>query len=207
MPLAVLPQDRTRADHLAALRSELARAQESRGPALGFGIAELDERLADHGLDGAGLHEFVAASSALSDDAATTLFAAGIAARFASESGFTVLWALTRFDLYALGLEQVGLGPDRILYAQSRKDTEVLAMAEDALRDGSLACVVAEVKAADQTATRRLQLAASDGKTPMLLFRRHRSRDRCPLTELSAAMTRWRIGCVASEPSSSIEMR
>lgn len=168
-------------------------------PALAFGLAALDDRLADRGLDGAGLHEIAAASAALSDDAAATLFAAGIAARFANATGRTILWALTRFDLYAPGLEQIGLGPDRIFYAQGRKDSEALALAEDGLRDGSLACVVAEVKAADQTATRRLQLAASDGGTPMLLYRRHRARDRCPLGEPSAAMTRWRIGSVSSE--------
>ena len=68
------------------------------------------------------------------------------------------------------------------------------------LRDGTLACVVAEVKTADQTVTRRLQLAASDGKTPMLLYRRHRARERCPLGFPSSAMTRWRIGCAASDP-------
>jgi protein ImuA len=109
-----------------------------------------------------------------------------------------VLWALTRFDLYAPGLEQVGLGPSAILYAEARKDSHVLALAEDGLRDGSLACVVAEVRSADQTATRRLQLAASDGKTPMLLYRRYRSRGQCPLSAPSAAMTRWRIGCASS---------
>lgn len=135
----------------------------------------------------------------MSDDAATTLFVAGIAARFAATRGVTVLWALTRFDLYAPGLEQTGLGPDRVFYAQGRKDGDVLALAEDGLRDGSLACVVAEVRSADQTATRRLQLAASDGRTPMLLYRRYRARDRCPLTQASSAMTRWRIGCVSSE--------
>ena len=87
---------------------------------------------------------------------------------------------MTAFDLYAPGLEQVGLGPEKLLYAQGRKDVNVLAIAEDALRDGSLACVIAEVKSADMTATRRLQLAASDGQTPMLLYRRHRTRERCP---------------------------
>lgn len=143
-----------------------------------------------------------AGSATLNDDAAATLFVAGIAARFAAQPGSSVLWALSRFDLYAPGLEQVGLGPEKTLYAQGAKDSAVLAMAEDALRDGSLACVIAEVKAADQTATRRLQLAASDGKTPMLLYRRHRSRDRCPLSGLSSAMTRWRIGCVPSAPLS-----
>ncbi|WP_420143970.1 ImuA family protein [Sphingobium sp.] len=198
MPVT-LPSARPSADPIAALRAELASVRADRGPALSFGVADLDDRLADRGLDGAGLHEIAASSATLNDDAAATLFAAGIAARFVSRPGFSILWAITRFDLYAPGLEQVGLGPDRILFAEGSKDSVVLALAEDALRDGSLACVVAEVKAADQTATRRLQLAASDGKTPMLLYRRHRSRDHCPLNGLSSAMTRWRIGCVASE--------
>jgi len=190
--------DRPRAVPLAALLAELGQARAERGPALPFGVEALDGRLADGGLAGGALHEVAAASATLNDDAAATLFAAGIAARFAASPGFTIFWALTRFDLYAPGLEQVGLGPERILYAQGISDSTVLAMAEDALRDGSLACVIAEVKSADQTATRRLQLAASDGKTPMLLYRRHRIRDRCPLSGLSSAMTRWRIGCVPS---------
>jgi len=184
---------------LSTLREQLSQLQAKRGPSLPFGVVEVDDRLADGGLDGAALHEMAAASSSLSDDAAATLFVAGIAARFARQPGSPVLWALGRFDLYAPGLEQVGLGPDRLLYAQGRKDSEILALAEDGLRDGSLACVIAEVKAADQTATRRLQLAATDGGTPMLLYRRHRSRDRCPLEQPSSAMTRWRVGCAPSE--------
>lgn len=187
-------------NQLAALRAQLAGSRSQRGPVLAFGLAALDDRLADRGIDGAGLHEMAAATAALGDDAAVTMFAAGIAARFSNASRVTVLWALTRFDLYAPGLEQVGLGPGQVLYAQGRKDSDVLALAEDGLRNGSLACVVAEVKAADQTATRRLQLAASDGATPMLLYRRHRSRDRCPLAQPSSAMTRWRIGSLSSQP-------
>ncbi len=200
MPITPSPLDRPRADPIAALRAQLTQAQSQRGPVLAFGLTTLDDRLADRGLSGAGLHEIAAATAALTDDAAATLFIAGIAARFASAPDLTVLWALSKFDLYAPGLEQVGLGPAKLLYAQARKDAEVLALAEDGLRDGALACVVAEVKAADQTATRRLQLAASDGKTPMLLYRRHRSRERCPLDQPSSAMTRWRIGCAASDP-------
>src|SRR3546814_18523656 len=88
--------------------------------------------------------EIAAASASWSDDAAATLFAAGIAARFAAP-GLSALWALTRFDLYAPGLEQAGLGPDRGFYAQGANDRELLAMCEDALRDGALACVVAAV--------------------------------------------------------------
>lgn len=188
------------ADPLAALRAQLAEDRLTHVPALPFGIGAMDERLADHGLNGAALHEVAAASATLNDDAAATLFAAGIAARFAADEGGKVLWAVTRFDLYAPGLEQAGLPPGKLLYAQGRKDADVLAMAEDGLRDGSLACVIAEVQAADRVATRRLQLSATDGRTPMLLFRRHRSRVRCPLDEPSSAMTRWRIGCRPSAP-------
>ena len=198
MPTSSALPDRPSADPLATLCVTLPGARAARGPMLPFGLAALDDRLADRGLHGAGLHEIAAATAALSDDAAATLFIAGIAARFASRPGSTILWALTRFDLYAPGLEQVGLGPDKILYAQGRNDSDVLALAEDGLRDGALACVVAEVRSADMTATRRLQLAASDGGTPMLLYRRHRARNRCPLTEPSSAMTRWRIGCASS---------
>ena len=187
------------ADPLATLRGAVEQTRAVSASRLPFGIGAIDERLATGGLDGGGLHEFAAGSSSLNDDAAATLFLAGIAARFAAEAGQTVCWAMTAFDLYAPGLEQVGLGPAKLLYAQGRKDVDVLAIAEDALRNGSLACVIAEVRSADMTATRRLQLAASDGQTPMLLYRRHRSRERCPLTSPSSAMTRWRIGCVSSQ--------
>lgn len=196
-----LSQPRPSAGELQALRDAVARVASERGPVLPFGVGPLDHLLAGGGLDGAGLHEVAAASASWSDDAAATLFAAGIAARFAAP-GLSALWALTRFDLYAPGLEQAGLGPDRILYAQGSNDRELLAMCEDALRDGALACVVAEVKAADQTATRRLQLAASEGKTPMLLYRRYRRYGQCPLTDLSLACTRWRVGSLASAPLS-----
>ncbi|MBB5986586.1 ImuA family protein [Sphingobium lignivorans] len=192
--------DRLRADQLSALRAELMHAQSVRGPVLPFGVPALDDRLVDHGLSGAGLHEMAPRSAELTDDAATSLFIAGIAARFAAKPGANVLWALSTFDLYAPALEHVGLGPDKLLYAQGRRDSEVLALAEDGLRDGSLACVVAEVKVADQVATRRLQLAASDGGTPILLYRRHRARDRCPLAQPSSAMTRWLIGSAPSAP-------
>src|SRR3546814_21176485 len=112
--------------------------------------------------------EIAAASASWSDDAAATLFAAGIAARFAAP-GLSALWALTRFDLYAPGLEQAGLGPDRVFYAQGATDRQLLAICEDALREGAIARVVPEVKAADHNATRRLQPAQYEGKPPQFL--------------------------------------
>lgn len=124
---------RPSADQLATLREAVARVAATRGPVLPFDVGPLDHLLVGGGLDGAGLHEIAAATASWSDDAAATLFAAGIAARFAAAPGVSALWALTRFDLYAPGLEQAGLGPERVLYAQGRSDKELLAMCEDAL--------------------------------------------------------------------------
>ncbi len=189
-----------RARLLAELKARIAVPVTTRAPLLPFGIETLDARLAQGGLDGGGLHEIAAASPTLGDDAAATLFAAGVAARFAAEPGATAVWALTSFDLYAPGLEQAGLPPAKLLFCEGRNEVMALALAEDCLRDGSFSAVVAEVKSADQTATRRLQLAAADGRTPMLLLRRWARKARDPLEVPSAACTRWRIGCAPSVP-------
>lgn len=191
--------DPARVRLLAELKAQIAPAPVRVRPMLPFGIERLDQRLGG-GLDSAGLHEAAAASPTLGDDAAATLFLAGLAARFADSPGATIVWALTRFDLYAPGLEQAGLGPARLLYVEARDEATVLAIAEDALRERAFAAVVAEVKTADQTATRRLQLAASDGATPMLMLRRWQKAGQDPLDMPSSAMTRWRIGCAPSVP-------
>lgn len=184
---------------IAALRASVtAPAGTADAPALPFAVDALDDRLARGGLDLAALHEAAPASATLSDESAATSFMVGVAARAAARTGRRVLWAATRFDLYAPALEQAGLPPRAVLFAEGREDRDVLAVMEDGLRHGSLAAVVGEVRRADMTASRRLQLAASDGRTPALLLRRWRRQGSCPLNELSAATTRWRIGCAPS---------
>lgn len=188
-----------RPDVLADLRARVAVLGTPASPAmvLPFGVAALDARLAGGGMAGGALHEIAPAAPTLAEDAAASLFLAGIAARFGTPNGI-VLWALTRFDLYSPAIEQAGLAPDRVLFAEARDDQEVLALMEDALRHGGMAAVVGEARRADMTATRRLQLAAAEHRTPALLLRRWRRAGQCPLSTTSAAMTRWRIGCAPS---------
>ncbi len=193
------PPDDPPAKRIAALRTALDQGVRPRGAGvLPFGVDAMDGRLADGGLAMGGLHEVAAAAPTLNDDAAATLFTVGIAARAAALKGRRVLWALTRFDLYAPGLEQAGLDPAMLLFVEAREDSQVLAVMEDGLRHGGLAAVVGEVKRADMVATRRLQLAAMNGDAPALLARHWRRPALCPLAEHSAAMTRWRIGCAPS---------
>ncbi|RSV14916.1 protein ImuA [Sphingomonas sp. ABOLF] len=168
-----------------------------------FELAALDSRLAGGGLRAGALHEVAAQTCSLCDDAAATLFLAGIAAREARHAGGPVLWVSCRSDLYAPGLAQGGLPSAEVIHAQPRDDNALLAVVEDAVRDGTPSAVVAEAGRISMVASRRLQLVAADADLPVLLLRRHRRRDRDPLGEPSAAWTRWRI---ASAPSGRLDV-
>ena len=189
---------------LLALRDEV-RAIESAGRPAGrfclpFGIDAVDRRLAGGGLAVAALHEAAPAAPDWGDEAAATLFFAAVAARLTRTpgEGATMLWALARRDLFAPGLALAGLTPERLLYAECRRDDEVLAVMEEGLRHGGLAAVVGEAGAVGLAAARRLQLAAEEGGTTALLLRRWRRAGADPLGQPSAAVTRWRIGVAPS---------
>ncbi len=168
-----------------------------------FELKALDDRLAGGGLRAGSLHEVVGRTCSLADDAAATLFLAGIAAREARYVGGPVLWVSCRNDLYSPGLAQAGLLSADVIHAQPRDDDALLAVVEDAVRDGTPSAVVAEASKLSMVASRRLQLVAADADLPVLLLRRHRRRDQDPLAEASAAWTRWRI---ASEPSARLDV-
>lgn len=168
-------------------------------PVLPFGVEAIDSRLGAGGLRTGALHEAVAQSSSLVDDAAATLFLAGVAARQAASAGGPVLWASCRQDLYAPALAQAGLASADVIFAQPADDAELLAVVEDAVRDGTPAAIVAEARKVSMVATRRLQLVAAEADLPVLLLRRRYMRDGDPFAEPSAAWTRWRIGAASSE--------
>ncbi len=177
---------------------------------LPFELPELDDRLAGGGLMAGALHEatggsagYGTAGAGMADDAAATLFTAGIAARraIARGDGGLVLWAFARAELFAPGLQQAGLPPSRLIHAEAGSDEAVLAVMEEGLRHGGLAAVVGEVRGAGMAATRRLQLAAEEGGVTALLLRQPRAKDRDPLAEPSAATTRWRVACAPSLPT------
>jgi protein ImuA len=192
-----------RTERLAALRAavraiESGRAEQGRD-CLPFGLAPVDQRLQGGGLATAALHEMTGERAHLADDAAACLFIAGIAGRRAAGRAH-VLWAMRQRDLFAPGLAQAGLVPDRLLYAECGCDEDVLAVMEEGLRHGGLAAVVGEVSRVSMAATRRLQLVAEEGGATALLLRRRRKSAEDPFGLPSAAVTRWRIACIPSEP-------
>ena len=82
---------------------------------LPFGIVEVDTRLPGGGLALGALHEVAGGGNGAIDGAAAALFAAGIAARATGQA----LWCIARPDLFAPGLAQAGLAPDRVIYVEA----------------------------------------------------------------------------------------
>lgn len=189
-----------RQERIDALRAEvqaIAPAARAGVASIPFDVVAVDRRLAGGGIVAGALHEMTGATQSVVDDAAATLFTAGIAARAGAG---VVLWVMAKPDLFAPALAQAGIAPSRLIQVDARRDEDALPVIEEGLRHGGLSAVVGEVARIGMTATRRLQLAAEEGGTTALLLRRWRRPNEDPLATPSAAVTRWRIACAPSSP-------
>ena len=188
-----------RALALSELRDRIERLEGRGRPrtVLPFGVPTLDRHLPGGGLALGAVHEVMEAGAASEHAAVATLFVAGILAR----NKGPVLWCLSRRDLFGPALAGAGLHPDRVIYAETHRESEVLAAAEEGLRHKGLAGVVAEVARLGLTASRRLQLAAEESGMPALIVRRWRNdAERASGVEATAAVTRWRVSAAPSRP-------
>jgi protein ImuA len=185
-------------DVFAVLRQEIERldGQFRPGQAVSFGIPEMDLSLPGGGLVSGALHEVTEGGSAAEFSGSATLFTAGIAARLKGP----VLWCLNRRDLFAPGLGNAGLHPDRVIYAETFRERDILPAMEEGLREKGLAAVIGEVTRLGLTASRRLQLAAETSGVPAFALRRWWNAPEKALIDLpSAAATRWRISPFVSQ--------
>ncbi len=185
---------------LDALRRQV-RSIETEGQAtravLPFGVGALDARLPGGGLTFGALHEVAGGADGALHGAAAARFAAGILARADGE----VLWCLRQRDLFAPSLAQVGLPPERVIFAEAGDEAGVLASMEEGLRWPGLAGVIGEVAKLSMTASRRLQLAAEkSGQMAIAIRRWRRVADAADLGQPTAAATRWRVSALPSSP-------
>lgn len=185
---------------IAELRARIERIEGAAGrarAALPFGLGEIDRRLPGGGLALGALHEVAGGSNGAVDGAAAALFCAGIAARTSGK----VLWCVARHDLFAPGLAQVGLSPDRLIHVEAGDEKALLACFEEGLRHGGLGAAVAEVARLPMAASRRLQLAAEGSGTIGLAVRRwRRPAEAAGFGQPTAAVTRWRVSALPSRP-------
>jgi len=183
---------------LAELRQRIERIDggyRKRTP-LPFGLDAMDRHLPGGGLARGALHEFIESGPASEFASCTTSFAAGVAARLNGP----VLWCRTRDDLNGPGLALAGLHPDRVLHVRAGRDSEILPLVEEGLREKGLGAVVAEVTRLGLTESRRIQLAAEENGVTALVIRRWWTAPQRKLTEeTTASVSRWRIGPAPSE--------
>jgi protein ImuA len=164
---------------------------------LPFGIETIDTRLPGGGLALGALHEVAGGGNAAIDGAAAALFAAGIAARTKGK----ILWCITRQDLFAPALAQVGLAADRVIYVDACDEKSVLACFEEGVRHGGLGAVVAEVARLSMTSSRRLSLAAeASGSIAIAVRRWRRQTEAADFGQPTASATRWRVSTLPSNP-------
>ncbi|MGE0659086.1 MAG: ImuA family protein [Reyranellaceae bacterium] len=166
-----------------------------------LGVTEIDQVLPEGGLSIRGLHEIEGVSPyETTPTSAATGFAAWLLGRCgqARRQNRPILWVRRRggrFDSrpYAIGLQPY-FDPSRLLLVEADSPEQLLWTMEEGLRSGVAAAVLGEVKSADLTATRRLQLSAESTATPALLLRLPGA------LRTSAALTRWQI---SSAPAAS----
>lgn len=183
---------------MASVRARVAEIEQAGAVGRGvlpFGIAALDQRLPGGGLACGRLHEVAGCAAGAVDGAVAGAFAAGIATRTTG----SVVWCVTRPDLFPPGIAAAGLGPDRVILVTAGDDRAVLATMEEALRTPGIGAVVGEVGRLSMTASRRLQLAAEvTGAIGLALRRVRRIADAEGFGQPTAATTRWRISTLAS---------
>ena len=195
-------------DGLAALRrriAELERRPDVIGTAIRaarpwvLGVDGLDRALPENGLKLDGIHE--ASGAVAADGPAAAAFLAALLVRLVRTGRRgTVLFCQSRNGaarfgrLHGPGWRDLGLDPADLLVVCARCGRDVPWATEEGLRCGSLAAVVAEVESVELTASRRLSLAAGEGRTPALLLRHD------GFGPASAALTRWRVATLPGRP-------
>ncbi|GAA4503844.1 damage-inducible protein [Gluconacetobacter aggeris] len=183
---------------LEVLREQISRLEGGAGrrrAVLPFGLEEIDSRLPGGGLTLGALHEVAGGGCDAQHAAAAGQFSAGIAARTRGR----ILWIVSRQDVFAPALMQVGLSGRRVIYVEAGSEVDVLACFEEGLRHGGLGAVVAEVARLSMTASRRLQLAAETSGALGIAIRRWRHpTGAADFGQPTASVTRWRVSVLPS---------
>jgi cell division inhibitor SulA/protein ImuA len=99
-----------------------------------------------------------------------------------------IAWIAPPFEPYPPALAQWGINLSRVLIVRPKKTSESLWAAEQALASGNCAAVLLWPETLDDSASRRLQLAAEKGQSWAIAFRSLRA-----LSQSSAAALRIKV--------------
>lgn len=188
---------------LEALRYQVSRLERGSSPIasarFGTGSHAIDAAIGG-GLVRAALHEVFA--DGMANEPAAAAFAIALALR--ASQGRPIVWVRQDFvglemgEIYAPGLAELGLSPERLILVRARDGPSVLRAGEEAARCPPLGAVLIEPwgnpKTLDLVATRRLALAAARSNVPLFMVRAGGT------PTPSAAASRWSIRSALSRP-------
>lgn len=136
------------------------------------------------------IHEFLNAMP--EHAAASNGFIAGLLATL-MQNGGVCLWISASRILFPPALRAFGVEPDRIIFVDLKREKDVLWAAEEALKCGGLAAVVAEMREINFAQSRRLQLAVEKSRVTGFILRSDPGK-----ISATACVARWKITPVPS---------
>jgi protein ImuA len=189
------------AHRLPAQAQSFGRTRQQR-PAWAFGIEAVDRHLPERGLQLHALHDV--APQHVGDAPATMGFALALA-RLGFNSGTKqrpILWCRIETEqreqgrLYGHGVSHLGLPRQHFLTLTLRHPKALFWVMEEALKSQCLSVVIGDAAVQHMTLTvsRRLALAASEGKVSgLLVFNRN-------YLDSTASASRWCVAALPSQP-------
>lgn len=179
----------TKKDIIAQLQREILPLQgykpPSAGGAVDTGLGPVITAFPHARFPTGAVHEFLSAGPECA--AAAGGFIAGLLAALMQKESVCV-WISSSRTLFPAALKIFGVDPSRIIFADLRREKDVLWAMEQALSCEGLAAVVGEIQEIGFTASRRLQLAVEQSRVTGFLLR-HRPRN----INAVACVARWRI--------------
>ncbi len=189
----VLPGSRT--DVISKLQTDILRLQgfkTSASSTVDLGLEPLKKAFPNDSFPLGAVHEFI--TEKIEDIASTTGFIAGLLSTLSASHGIYA-WISSSRKLFPPALKLFGVQPDRCIFIDLEKETDVLWAIEEALKCDALTAVVGETKGLSFMASRRLQLAVEKSRvTGFILRNTHRK------AETTACVSRWKITPLASTP-------
>jgi protein ImuA len=137
------------------------------------------------------VHEFL--SDSKESNTVTSGFIAGLLSALMGNAGAT-LWISSSRTLFPPALKSFGIAPDKFIFLDLKKESDVIWAMDEALKCGALTSVVGEIKKISFMESRRLQLAVEKSNVTGFIVRANAKN----LTT-TACVSRWKISSLPSE--------
>lgn len=136
------------------------------------------------------VHEFIA--DKMEDAACSVGFIAGLLSSILGDNG-VALWISSDRMIFPPALKRFDLEPDRLIFIDLKKESDIFWAMNEAMKCDSLSAVVGELREIDFKSSRRLQLAVEQNHTTGFILRKN-----VQSLNTTACISRWRITSSAS---------